>query len=554
MSPTTPVTSPHPTSHNLLTYNPHHNVLICLSCQYAIQKSAIQSHLLRHKIYRGDRQRLLSSIATLDLLEPEDVPLPEKGSKPIDGLPVIKGYACKVDGCGSLCASVKRMRRHWGEVHAAGPGEGVDGGFEGCARKVELQTFFRGTKLRYFEVRSSEAGDREGAGVLDTTHDMDGHGDDDNVDDEQHQDADLAPQPPPPPLPCTRSPPRSSPVDFDLETLTYFHHFTTTTSLMLPGPEYPRPAAHYWQIDAVHLALQRRTLMCGLLAISAYHLAVLAEETTTSQVHHERSVQFCSEFFAGWEEATERKSAVGVRVAGVEKEANTAGRQIMCILRCASWALDNTALIQKPAGTSPLQSFMTIVRGFVDSDFDFNHNGVGSDISDGRAGTSAQAGRILETKGSSDPDARSFGPWSPSINSDNTPTALLKRLDALPSRMAEAFGKPESIQDVFAALSAIAALVECCETSFASDEAGVAFWAMATWLNRISERFNQMVAAHCPAALVVVAHWAALLVMRAEHCGCWFLRGSMRRVLLLVAERLRIEDCAVQSLVGGLMV
>lgn len=473
------------------------------------------------------------------------MPLPEKGSKPIDGLPVIRGYACKVGGCGNLCVSVKRMRRHWGEAHAAGrgEGEGKDRGFEGCARAVELQTFFRGTKLRYFEVRSSEAGDTEGAGVLVTTDGGDG-----GRDDEQERDVAIAPRPPPPlprvPTP-PRSPPRSSPVDFDLETLTYFHHFTTTTSLTLPCAALSQSATRYWQTDVVHLALQRRWLMCGLLATAACHLVTLAVDTKTSQIHCDRSAQFFSKFSAGQDEAS--RCEPDVKLA---EGANKAGRRMMCILRCVTWALGNTGLIQEPAVTSQLQSFMMMVRDFVDSDFDFRYSGVRSDDSDGHARTFAQAGRILEMRSSSNSNAGEFL----STENNNTRSALFDRLDALPSRMAEAFGKPEDIQDVFAALSAIAALVECCETSFASDEAGAAFWAMATWLNRISERFNQMVAAHCPATLVVVAHWAALLVMRAEHCGCWFLRGSMRRVLLLVAERLRIEDCAVQSLVGGLMV
>src|ERR1700753_2780327 len=89
---------------NLLEYNAKHRQLICRECKYAIQKSALGSHLLRHKIYRGERQRLLTSIARLALLEPDDVQLPPAASPPVDGLPIISGYRCTATGCESLYA------------------------------------------------------------------------------------------------------------------------------------------------------------------------------------------------------------------------------------------------------------------------------------------------------------------------------------------------------------------------------------------------------------------------------------------------------------------
>lgn len=138
-------------SRDLLRYEPKYKVLICRECQYAIQKSAVQSHLLRHKIYRGERQSLLSLVTEFDLSKPEDVPLPDPTSSPVDILPVISGYRCTRPGCGHLCASSKRMRHHWSEIHALKT-PAVD-----CVlgQPVKLQTFFRGTKVRYFEVASS---------------------------------------------------------------------------------------------------------------------------------------------------------------------------------------------------------------------------------------------------------------------------------------------------------------------------------------------------------------------------------------------------------------
>ena len=134
--------------HDLLKYDAKHSVLICQKCKYAIQKSALESHLLRHKIYRGERRRLLSSIARLEIFEPDEVQLPPVGSSPVDTLPIISGYRCTATNCENLCASSKRMKLHWSEKH------GLSDPPETSARSVNLQTFFRGTKLRYFEVAS----------------------------------------------------------------------------------------------------------------------------------------------------------------------------------------------------------------------------------------------------------------------------------------------------------------------------------------------------------------------------------------------------------------
>ncbi|CAG8245646.1 unnamed protein product [Penicillium nalgiovense] len=129
---------------DLLEYNAEYKVLICRDCHYAIQKNALGSHLLRHKIYREERLRLLSTIRQLDIVEPGDLLIPSPNTKPVDALPIVSGYSCTMTGCGHLCASSKRMRRHWSDVHSvSGPND-----FASYARPVKLQTFFRGTKLK----------------------------------------------------------------------------------------------------------------------------------------------------------------------------------------------------------------------------------------------------------------------------------------------------------------------------------------------------------------------------------------------------------------------
>ena len=175
------------------------------------------------------------------------------------------------------------MKRHWNEIH------GLDGPVPlsfSFARPVKLQTFFRGTKVRYFEVASPTA---LLANTDDDGDDDDGKDDHEACEEKSHS-AIIVMPPPPPRVPAPRTAHGPSPADFNLETLTYFYHFSTITSLTLPGAEEPQSAKQYWQTHIVLQALQRPWLMCGLLAISAHHLVSLADDTTTKRIHHERGI------------------------------------------------------------------------------------------------------------------------------------------------------------------------------------------------------------------------------------------------------------------------
>jgi hypothetical protein len=407
---------------------------------------------------------------------------------------------------------------------------------------VKLQTFFRGNKLRYFEVASPPETDTAVAVLFVATNDDDEE--EENVEDEEHDeqrnDADTARLHEPQVSTPSENFPRSFIADLNLEMLTYFHHFTTTTSLTLPDVDSTQPTSLYWQTNVVLQALQQRWLMCGLLAISACHLAVFTDDMAMNRVHCERFAQFFTCFSTGWDEIT--KTGLSELSATAEQNSKKVGRQIRCMLNCAHWALAESMPVQEvlseQAVSFELHSAMTTVRGFFAPDFALRPSGSRSDEDDHReeANNASNARRVVV---------------SPSKN--NTPSTILNRLHALPFRMADAFGKPDNAQDVFAALSAIAALVECCEASFASDEVGTTWRGMATWLTKIPDHFNQLVSHHNPAALVVLAHWAVFLVKRAEQCGCWFLNGLAKTIMLEIAERLPAEDSAVQNLVGSLM-
>lgn len=77
--------------------------------------------------------------------------------------------------------------------------------------------------------------------------------------------------------------------------------------------------------------------MCGLLAVSAHHLAALADDSMTKRIDHERGVQFSAEFLPGLGQTT--RCDLNLDAAETEEEAKTTGEQIKCLLCCAQWAL-----------------------------------------------------------------------------------------------------------------------------------------------------------------------------------------------------------------------
>jgi len=477
-------------AHDLLKYDAKHKVLICQECKYAVQKSALGSHLLRHKIYRGERQRLLSSIAQIELLEADDVQLPMSGFPPVEGLPIISGFRCTAVGCQSLWASEKRMRRHWSESH------GVSEPHDSFAREVKLQTFFRGTKLKYFEVTPLGAI----TGKISTTS---------NERLAQSPGVDVV---------GSLEPCRRPPCEVELDTLSYFHHFITTTSLMLPFRD--SDFAENWQKDVVAQALQSRWLMNGLLALSASHLAALSDNETTIRTHQERSAQFYQDFLLKWGTKTGGNCVVGV-------EETKIGAQIFCIQRCSQHLLPSSSPLQ-------WQSFISTIQGCSDPELALHLVSINDNISEGTFIRSTNYPR--ETSHSGD------------VNNKCPPT-LLQQLHTLPYRMAEVLPKPNSAQDFLATLSAIEALVDCFSVSYASEDMEAVWKGMILWLGRISGHFKALLWCKNEAALVVLCYWF-LLVERADR-SCWFLKGMGRELREQILEELG-GDSGVKALVKNL--
>ncbi|KAJ5205412.1 hypothetical protein N7491_003963 [Penicillium cf. griseofulvum] len=408
-------------------------------------------------------------------------------------------------GCGHLCASSKRMSRHWSDAHSA---SGLNN-FASHARSVNLQTFFRGTKLKYFEVSVEDTAAESQSFAEGGGHDRE----DSSVDDL-------------PSLPRPTSLFESSPV-VDLETLTYFHHFIITTCLTLPKIEDPLPASQYWGICIVSLALQQRWLMCGLLAISAYHSATLEDETTAQQKHCERATKLRSEFFVGFNEIINNTS--NTEPTETFQETKKAAIQVRSIVSCARWTLTeftaNQETVLGSATALPhLESLLCDIRYFA----------------------SSEPGNFLETEHGNRGDIQTSLSTNSPQGTATVSTVLLNRLRMLPYRMAEIFGKPDHEQDALAILLGIGALLRY------SDDLSGPWQGIRAWLNKTTDHFNHMVLLQDPAALIVLAHWAAILFQQAEAYECWFIHGFSRAIVLLISEQISTDD-TVRGLVKDLL-
>nr|POF08165.1 orsellinic acid/f9775 biosynthesis cluster protein [Quercus suber] len=128
-----------------------HRVLLCVQCGYCVLPQALDRHLkCLHGLNRAQRAPYVDAASRLQLADADEVPYPEPNSPPIPGLPANKGLACCAKECQHLCQTSKRMQAHWRRDHST-IGRMKGPGALRC-RKVTIQSFFRGSSLRYFIV------------------------------------------------------------------------------------------------------------------------------------------------------------------------------------------------------------------------------------------------------------------------------------------------------------------------------------------------------------------------------------------------------------------
>lgn len=521
-----------PHNSTLLKHYEEYGVVICRTCQFAVQPSALASHLLKHQIYRGERRRLLSQLCKLRLQDPNDVADPPPGSLPVPELPVYKGYSCQAEGCDHVCASVKRMAQHWSDVHGERESRNVR------ARDCWLQTFFRGNKIRYFEVSAPVEAPAPDSEVLSppvstTTTQSAGAAEgalENGVENGIRTMSNL-----PPPL--------------DMAALRYLHHFTAVTSLTLPRTQLE--STYHWSITIVQEALKFPFLMYGILGLSAFHLSrTSTEDPLEKKRHAEASIVYQNCSLADFRNLTRRPDSSNA--VALIAYARAIGVQRCCrIPDCEEGYNDLSQIVE----------FLHLIRGstetlislqqFLPDDSDFKIP-------------------MEEVEYLSRQDDLPVSFSDPPKSTSNVPPDLLERLTTLPfrlyQRLAASPGDASELESptAKALISACMSLVTSFERAYAcpkvenpsgcftgssdSDEIALVWTGMEYWVRFIPDQYLRMLEERNQSALIIFAHWCVLLRKFGDRY--WFCQGVPDRFLAWI---LAILDDDLKEFVADLM-
>ncbi|KAF2173618.1 hypothetical protein M409DRAFT_15896 [Zasmidium cellare ATCC 36951] len=547
-------TAPH--VEDLLTYLPTYRVLICKDCHFAIQPSALSSHLLRHGFYRGNRKKLTKTLEQLDLAEPEDVPVPSVDEAAVEGLPVGEGWVCEfVDGeggggagCGHACMAEKRMAAHWREVHDRHHVSEVK------ARRARLQTFFRGSKTRYFEVERGVVkvegdGEGDGKGVVgggvrrpalgarnDTAERFYGA-----VGERVEQKGDVHEG-------NGNGQERRGSVSGDglgpalqLQDLTLLHYWHIRTGATISRGAKEDGA--YWTNTVTGLALESEFLMRSLLAMTAVHCAYLGikNHAPKSQIraYHNAALTHHSHGLAGFRKALEE----GITASNAETFASS-GRLLGLAFGAGvvadDWLEEHSHPYDSPSpqeffnrsSVGPLE-FLLLVRGSVEIQ------------------VSAQGAFGWDTPFRLPAEILNAFAYPSPISSGSPGEGSLDPRLAACVAAADSVRRPTT--DTQALDSAIASLSFCYAGGLPShpetpiDEHTLWMHSQA-WPRLVSETYLLLLQAEDPAALIVYAHWC-YLVRRLEGVS-WYLQGMSGKLVEGIQSRMREQGYVLEGCLG----
>ncbi|KJY01601.1 hypothetical protein TI39_contig285g00051 [Zymoseptoria brevis] len=500
---------------DLLKYYEEYGVVICVQCQFAVQPTALTSHLLKHQIYRNERRQLLASLYKLRLESPCRVRDPPRGSPPFAELPVYRGHRCEANECDHVCASHKRMSQHWSDVHGERESRKVQ------AREAWLQTFFRGNKVRYFEVAPpprppSVAAPLETSPPETTTQEPQGA----KLPKSQYEQL--------------RGNVNRSAGDvsaLDLEAMRYYHHYLTSDTVV---PAYVHshgrdgPSAR-WQTKLSHEAHRHQFLMYAILAYAALEASYTSSDTKEARKHREACFRYQTAGLGDFLAHSQRPGPSNA-VALIAYATLTNG-QHFCSLPNGD---DGSASFSQAAELVHLvrgqYETQLSVQNFLPPDSDFRLS-----LDDVRFLTDPE-----------DSLRRPMPTMSPKMR------AWLENLsDDLYRALATSRGKPiEDDWDPQIYSYAIKLLVPAYEHAFAGASALIAsgHWdakleimpsdspALAFWARFVPDNFVSLLRESRPAALVIFAHWWWLT--RGIETTSWFARGHARSVLAWIASGL----------------
>lgn len=493
------VAPPPQNSADLLKHYEEYGVIICKPCSFAIQPSALASHLLKHQIYRSERRKLISQLVHLKLTDPADVVDPAPMSNPVPELQIYKGLRCLHKGCQHICASEKRMSQHWSEVHGERESKNV------ITRPAWLQTFFRGNKIRYFEVSGPFNGP---VSITSSPASNDS-----------------------PATPRTNIDSTSSPVEppltLDMDSLRYLLYYKEHTALSLPRND--RESTWFWTAGIPQEALKHPFLMSGLLGLAAFHMARVTPDPAQSAYHHAASVRYQAASLTDFRELT-RRPDVSNAVALI------AYSRLIAIQRC-------TRDIDDAYKVNWITEFMYLIRGsveqlislqaFLPHDCEFK---LSLQQLEGIARLDDEAARSKDAE-----------------NVAKIPSLMLDRLDQLPQRLGQVLGKPDpaNMKDVQASFEACTALIAAYARAYSAKAPPVsahppleprgdmvaAIWnGFESWTRTVSDHYIHLLEINDGPALIILAHFC-VLVKRFEE-RYWYVQGMPGRMIELIENKL----------------
>jgi hypothetical protein len=418
------------------------------------------------------------------------------------------------------------MAQHWSDQH---------GSREVAARTTWLQTFFRGNKIRYFEVSEPASAPTP------VTDDDDDQSEEPLVRQASVQQDRLSSTGPGSVVTLDDSSTVTktgyskglSSTQLNNLDLELMHHWSTSTSHTLNrGHEPPS----FWSQTITSCALAgSEFLMYGILSASAFHLASQHKILPLSLKYHEY-LEIALEY-QGYALTGFRKTLA----AGSAVEACLAFNRLLCVTRCAEHHLDpdstDSAIRPGLEGKSlPILECIMLVRG--GTDMWYKAQGQLPGDSGLKLPPEVLAGLADIPY---DEDVENIFVASAS-KYPHIPPPLFTILLSIPPRLASTL-RDTAPADLASIKYAFASLIVCFNRSYASSFIWAKHNAVEAWPRMVTEHFLNLVEACRPAAVVLLGLWS-LLVKRLE-AHCWYLQGESRRLWRFVREPLEGELCGL---------
>jgi hypothetical protein len=137
-----------------------------------------------------------------------------------------------------------------------------------------------------------------------------------------------------------------------------------------------------------------------------------------------------------------------------------------------------------------------------------------------------------------------------SVENDNLAEEPLDGLRTLQTRMFELLGRPASISDALTILKSIELLQDACNSVEPEDVIGTRWSSAAAWLEKVPRHFHEMVDDRDPIALLMMTYWSAIMVIRVERQGRWFLKGVTKAAVLQIVQKLVSEKHPLVPLIS----